>query len=286
MHPVIKAINFIEQKINEPITTHDVAKAAGYSVYHFSRTFLIVVGQTIKEYIRKRRLTIAAGKLLSAAEVRIIDLAFDCQFESQEAFTRAFKKMFQATPGEYRKFTDPMQFLFQERFSIDNLNHLKWGVTMEPVIKQKDEFLVVGMEEEYTHKTSCNIPQLWDQFVPLIDKIPNRKGQHYFGVCEGNPKDINDENFMYMACVEVDNLDEVPQGLIEKVIPKSEYAVFTHKGSLDKLGETTNYIWGSWLPKCGYKYGAIDFELYDERFNPETMDGELDIWVPILKREN
>lgn len=283
MHPVIKAIEFIETNINEPISTADVSDAAGYSLYHFSRVFLIVVGQTIKEYIRKRRMTVAAKRLLTDKNVRIIDLAFDCQFESQEAFTRAFKKMFQANPGEFRKLTDPMRFLFQDRFLADNLKHLKWGVTMEPVIKEKESFMVVGMQEDFTHKTSCNIPKLWDRFAPSMESVPNRKGTHFLGVCEGNPDNINDENFLYMAAVEVDSLDDLPEGMEGKQIPKSSYAVFTHKGSLAKLGETSNYIWGSWLPKSGYKYGAIDFELYDDRFNPATMDGELDIYVPIIR---
>ena len=233
MHPVLKAIDFIEQNINYPIAVTDVADSAGYSLYHFSRTFLIVVGQTIKEYIRKRRLTEAAKRLLTNNS-RLIDLAFDCQFESQEAFTRAFKKIFLTTPGEYRKLTQPMIFLFQDKFTLENLKHLKWGISMEPIIKEKDSFMVVGMKDNFTHETSGNIPQLWDKFVPHIETIPNKTGNHYFGVCEGDPNNINAENFTYMACVEVNNLNTIPDGMEGQIIEKQTYAVFTHKGSLDK----------------------------------------------------
>jgi len=176
-----------------------------------------------------------------------------------------------------------MIFLFQDKFTLENLKHLKWGISMEPIIKEKDSFMVVGMKDNFTHETSGNIPQLWDKFVPHIETIPNKTGNHYFGVCEGDPNNINAENFTYMACVEVNNLNTIPDGMEGQIIEKQTYAVFTHKGSLDKLGETCNYIWGVWLPKSGHKYGAIDFELYDERFDPDKRTGEMDIYVPILE---
>lgn len=63
---------------------------------------------------------------------------------------------------------------------------------------------------------------------------------------------------------------------------KTKICGFSHKGPISKLGETVNYIWGIWIPQSGCKLvDAPDFELYDDRFNPETMSGEFEIYVPV-----
>ncbi len=96
----------MEQHLYDRITVHQIAAASHYSTYHYSRIFRALVGDTPKEYLRKRRLTEAAKRLLTD-DVSIIELAMACQFNSQEAFTRAFKGLFNMTPGQYRKIKEP-----------------------------------------------------------------------------------------------------------------------------------------------------------------------------------
>ena len=79
----------------------DYAKKIGYSKYHLTRNFKKETGLTIGEYIRKRRLAIAALMLLHS-DVTLLDISFECQFQSQEAFTRAFKELYNMPPGKYR----------------------------------------------------------------------------------------------------------------------------------------------------------------------------------------
>jgi AraC family transcriptional regulator len=70
--------------------------------------------------------------------------------------------------------------------------------------------------------------------------------------------------------------------MIKKVVPAGRYAVFTHKGKLDKLEHTMSYIYGSWLPKSGEELReAADLEIYDERFKFGSDDSELDIYIPV-----
>ncbi len=106
-----------------------------------------------------------------------------------------------------------------------------------------------------------------------------------YGLCEAisNPalKKHPDEYF-YMACAEVTEFSEIPAGMIQKVIPAGKYAIFTHKGKLDKLEHTMNYIFGSWLPKSGEELrDAPDLEVYDQRFIYGSTESELDIYIPI-----
>ncbi|GAK03520.1 right origin-binding protein [Geomicrobium sp. JCM 19037] len=96
-----QSVAYIEENLLQPITLETVAIEMGYSKYHFHRTFVREVGMSATEYIKHRRLVLAAHQLLYTEE-RIIDIALNSYFESQEAFTRAFKKYYSLPPGKYR----------------------------------------------------------------------------------------------------------------------------------------------------------------------------------------
>ena len=91
-----------------------------------------------------------------------------------------------------------------------------------------------------------------------------------------------------MACVEVKEKESTPEGMTAIEVPAKEYAVFTHKGAVNEIGKTYDYIYGTWLPESGYEAdGSHDFEYYDERFNNENpMDpqSEVDLYIPVKKK--
>jgi AraC-like DNA-binding protein len=97
-----KSIEFIEDNLMERISLEDLAKRTFLSKYHYHRVFHELVGETVMEYVRKRRLTEAAKELVET-NAKIVDVALKYQFSSQEAFSRAFKRMFKVSPGEFRK---------------------------------------------------------------------------------------------------------------------------------------------------------------------------------------
>lgn len=103
-----KTINWIEAHLHEEISSDDIVEVTGFSKYHFHRIFQESIGMSVSEYIRMRRLANAASTLLYTDE-RIIDIAFYYQFESQESFTRAFKKLYHLPPGQYRKVIGTMR---------------------------------------------------------------------------------------------------------------------------------------------------------------------------------
>lgn len=99
-----KSIDYIERHMTKRITVEELSKQAVFSSAHFYRIFNTMVGFTVADYTRRRRLTRAALDLVHT-DKRIIDIALEYRFQSQEAFTRAFKKMFAMAPGEYRKYS-------------------------------------------------------------------------------------------------------------------------------------------------------------------------------------
>jgi AraC family transcriptional regulator len=290
------AIDYIEDRLREPISVSEVARAAGFSPWHFQRVFSSMVGQTLKEYIRKRRLTSALVDL-GSTDKRIIDIALDYQFESQESFSRSFKVMFHRTPGECRK--EGIRSIVpvsKPRITYEYLDHLYGGITMQPRIVALNEKKVVGFGARFISVLSPDknndaiIPPLWDEFHQRKDEIPNRIADTEIGYCEAVPVDQRkhtDECF-YLACTEVNSVSSIPDGMTLRIIPPGRYAVFTHRGNLgegstvDQLGHTYSYIYGSWLPKSGEELReAPDFEYYDHRFKNNSDDSEMDIYIPI-----
>ncbi len=280
MNKFFKSIDFIENNLNERISIHEIAGASFQSTYHFSRIFKALVGDSPKEYLRKRRLSLAANNLLNNDDP-VIKIALDCQFESQEAFTRAFKKHFKVTPAKYRKNKATKKILYRDKFTPESLLYFKHNFTMEPKIITQAETKVIGFLSHYKDG-DFDILEIWKPFTAYCNNNPinNIASPIGIGLYEESTSKSND--FSYVCSVPVHNFDDVPSGMITRVIPSQLYAKFTHKGPLTNLEETLRYIWGSWLPKSSYSYEeASDFELYPANFNSNDPEAVTYIHIPI-----
>lgn len=148
---------------------------------------------------------------------------------------------------------------------------------------KKDAFTVVGMEVLNT-TDSAVMMELWTRFIPAVSQVPNLVGEQYYGLnyyteelnAEGEP------GFGYMAAAEVRELREVPEGFVSRVIPASAYAVFTHRGSAEGLSKVFEYIYGTWVRETNLKPKMQpSFEVYGSRYNPESPDSIVEVWVPV-----
>jgi len=282
MERIFEGIDYIERNMYEPIDIHDIARASHYSTYHFCRVFRALVGDSPKEYLRKRRLTVAAERL-EKGESSILDIALDCQFESHAAFTRSFKQLFKMTPDQYRDKADPLRLIYKDQFSPHMLHHLKNRLSMEPEIVTRSEVKVVGIARQYLEE-DLEIETLWSAFRPSLSQITNRVGTNAFGIYEEYCEIEGSVGFSYICSVEVTDFDDVPDGMITRVIPENLYAAFQHKGPMSFLPETLKYIWGSWLPKSDYEYvEKPDFELYTPGAEPED-ERTLCLYVPVARK--
>lgn len=283
MQRFFKSIDFIEQHLYEKVSVHQVAAASHYSTYHFSRIFKALVGDTPKEYLRKRRLTVAAKRLLSE-DLGILALALDCQFDSQEAFTRAFKDLFNITPAQYRKINDPFRLLYKDQFSPNMLHFLQNELSMEPQIITRPAVKLIGITKQYDN-ADLSLSRLWSAFKPYKAQIKNRISDESFGIYEFYEEDEDKVNFSYVCCAAVANFDHIPPGMIARVLPEQLYAKFIHRGSINNLDKSLKYIWGSWLPKSHYEYvEKPDFELYPAGYNVMDAQSEMALHIPIREK--
>lgn len=283
-----RAVDYIEENLNGDLDVDSIAKVAGFSKWHFQTVFSAAVGDSLKEYIRSRRLTNAMLEL--ATDKRILDIALDAGFESQEAFTRAYKSMYEMTPGESRKLGIHQSYKKKLKITQEYLDHLYGGINMEPVFKSLPEIKVIGFSGKFISVRSPEknnmvvIPKLWQSYMPRRHEIKNSTSPRDLGICFpiNESERSHPEECGYIAGAEVTTLDEIPEGMTGFTIPASEYAVFTHKGVLDTIEHTMNYIFGSWLPKSGKKLKvAPDIEMYGQKFKLNHPDSELDIYIPI-----
>lgn len=157
---------------------------------------------------------------------------------------------------------------------------------MEHKIIEKDEFLVVGlpikislMDKGYQNK----IKETWKSFMLRASEIKNRKDERFYGTCnisEGIPGD--ECSFEHTAGVEVSSVDDIPEGMKATKVPAAKYFMVTHKGKLDKIGETY-YAIEQKLKKLKLEEdrSKMFFELYDDRFKEDSDESELDIYSAI-----
>ena len=151
---------------------------------------------------------------------------------------------------------------------------------MEPKFVKLPAFTVIGLRY-YGKNENQEIKELWDTANRHLNEIHNVSKDAAYGLCIG-PVDPVVGEFEYIAGLEVSKVENVPEGMVVREVPAQKYAIFTHVGSLDKLRDTYNFIYQTWLPQSGYELtGGPDFELYDEDFKDFAPDSRFYIYVPI-----
>ncbi len=272
-----KAVDYIENHLDENLQLEEIAKAAGYSVPHFYRVFGAVVGCSVKEYVRRRRLSNAMYEVITTKR-RITDIAFEHGFESHEVFTRTFKLAFGAPPRSFRK-KQRETYLFERINLLSKLNESRI-IILEPKIICKEEKLLVGIAREMNQSDNLKnalIENVKCEFKTKAKTIDNRiNSELYYAAYDYVPEDIskadNEINYIYYYCTEVADYEKIPTDMVKKTLPQAKYAIFhydTANNTLngEKLSQSVyDYIDGIWLPDSGFELAdTSDFEVMDEQ---------------------
>ncbi|GAA0893717.1 AraC family transcriptional regulator [Fulvivirga kasyanovii] len=285
---VKQAVRFIEDNLKHELSVDLIAEQACFSKYYFIRVFMAVTGDTVGEYVRKRRITRSAEDLIST-DKSILAIAMDYQFESQEAFTRSFKSVYRITPAKYRKRGFHQLAYRKNELSDSKIEHLNKYITREPQIVETTPKKLVGV---FTSTSSSqahnNIRKLWLSFIPRIREIRHVKDIGMYGVhpydSESKVEDFSEQfTFQKWAAVEVNHYEDIPAGLACYDLPAGKYARFTHKGGIRDFHISMDYVYGTWLAASDFELDLRDdFEHYGERFyGPENPASEIDMFIPI-----
>lgn len=288
---VEKILYFIDEHLSENVTFEYLADVFGYSPFHFHRIFSSVTGQTITDYTKKRRLTIAHQKLCETNE-KVADICYKIGFNSVQTFNRTFKETFGMQPSQVRKEKPKITYREVDTIIIGYKKRvvLEGKFAIEPLFVEKEEFVIAGYRK-HTKDGLNVIGESWYELKHNMDKLKTLNNVTYG--FEDYTEDFSSEplQFYYMAGVEVDKDEELLKGMYMRVVPKACYAVFTVNGNNanGEIGKAFRYIYDIWLPNSEYCIDEkllADFEYYDERWDCQSKAAQLDIYIPVRKLDN
>ncbi|MFD0619146.1 GyrI-like domain-containing protein [Paenibacillus sp. GCM10027629] len=280
------ALEYIEQNLENGIDEHEVAKRAYCSVYHFKRMFSYLAGIPLQEYIRRRRLTLAAFDLQNS-RLRVIDIAVKYGYCSPDAFTRAFQSLHGTTPTEARtnnrslKAYPPMTF----RLSIGGSEPMKYR------IENKDSFQLVGITNRVTAVDVGEHPgveQVWKTIdLETYTTLKSLNNQEPYGILHvsfaGGVREKRDYDY-YLA---VATTTPCPESFSQLIVPAKTWVVFEMKVPWEK--EKWHRIYGEWFPSSGYEQvegpmiqvgPEIQIGIEKQVFTEEV---EVELWIPVTK---
>lgn len=286
LHQVQQGIDYVEEHLDEDIALHDVSRVAGVSHWHFLRMFKALTDETLRAYVRARRMVYARRSLLETRE-SVLTIAVAAGFESQEAFARAFKRTFGVTPTAFRRFGDDHLFLEKPRIDEDYLRHLHTGMSTEPRLEDAPPRTMVGLATSFDdpgaerNTIAARLSPLWTSFMSRFAQVEKKHSHTAYGVI--GQEAPGSARIRYIAAAHViDGPCTVPPGMIDLKIPAATYATFEHRGTTDQLDRTVNYIYSAWLMQSGMRhtYGP-DLETYGERYRPTSSDSVVLYSIPV-----
>ena len=282
---IASVIDYIESHLSEDFDLDTLAEVTGYSKYHLHRMFTGLIGFSIHSYIVRRKLTEAAKRMLFS-EDSILEIALDSGYESQQAFSQAFKDLYKDPPDKFRRKHEfcPIQM----KYVVDgNLSSLRSDRIMEINTVESGDICLVGYMAN-THNGFLVIPSLWRKLHKLKMNIPNRiHSEFLIGLNDysGSPS-FSDKQpaFDYYAAVEVSKIDQIPDKMKSIILLAGKYVVFTfHAKSQDSLQPVADYIYKMWFLQSSCQLNdkaRYDFARYFEEVDAEGKS-RIEFWVPI-----
>lgn len=274
-----QAIYYMEENMCETIDFNEVAKIAGCSTYHFQRMFAYMANMPISEYIRRRKMSLAAVDLQKGNN-KVIDIALKYGYDSPTAFNRAFKSIHAISPSKAR----------QEGANIKAFPPISFKITIKGVgemnykIEKKEAFRVIGISmplEKEIEKNFATVPGMWqkaatDGTIPKLASMMEGTPMGLLGVSACN----DDENWKYY--ISVASNQPVEEELEECMIPAATWAIFEGEGNNSSIQELEKRIITEWLPTSGYEYAnAPDIEVY---LNADPQNAKYEVWIPVVKK--
>ena len=267
------SIDYIEQNLTEELDIGKIAKKAALSSFYYQRIFGAMCGMTVGEYIRERRMTLAAQEL-AGSDCKVIDIALKYGYDSPDSFTKAFQRFHGITPAQAREKGVNLRSLAPLHIKIT----LEGGTMLDYKIVEKAAFTVVGIKKSFNSETSYKeIPKFWGEWASDMKGL---KGM--FGVCS----DMDGTNFDYWIADLYMPWEEYPQECSTYQIPGGLWALFKCVGPLPGSMQSVNTkIWSEWLPSLKeYELAgnySLEFYLPPAKNPADTVSY---IAIPIKKR--
>ncbi len=287
-----QAICYMEEHICENISYVEVAESVHMSNYNFHRTFSFIVGMTANEYIRKRRLTLAAIEL-QTTEISVIDVAYKYGYQSPESFSKAFLRFHGSTPKQAKKKGAKLHLFNPLVIKIT----LKGGSIMDYRVEHGERQRFIALVKAFPNEiinddNDHSIPDFWaecyekDLIEPM--KLLRAEGRRdLYGLC--SPTKDGETHFNYGIGIVIDENTDITK--LEDFIRNGysvwetepvDYVVFKCFGSDgDCISETWSKFFKEFVPQTGYtQTDDTDYEIYFENSEDNLF---CELWIPVRK---
>jgi len=272
-----QAIGFIEDHLRDDITVGDMARAVSLSVYYFCRSFNQAAHHTPYDYLMRRRLAEAARDLMQT-DRKIIEIAFDYQFNNPETFARAFKRVFGMQPNQWRKQGCLDRRLIMPRLTLAHLQHMSQGPYLRPVLIERPELHLAGLMTLVQEDLTV-IDTLWGWFNHSIGSRGNPADVDLYGVLQyPGPETSGCFHLLGVPLTEALTPDPL---WIGKTLPMQSCARFIHKGLRRDLPLTLDYIYHIWLPQANLTLVSPIILLHYRQGFEDSPDAETEVLVEV-----
>ena len=274
-----QSMNYIEEHLTDEIDYEQLGRIACCSAYHYQRMFTYMAGISLAEYIRRRKMSLAAVDL-QGGNSRIIDIAEKYGYHSPTAFNRAFQSFHGVAPSSVKNEGVSVKSFSPIVFRIA----VKGATEMNYRIETKDAFRIIGVSVPLYKDIEKNftvIPPKWQEISM------NGTLQRLIGMMDTPPMGVlgvstcNDtESWRYYIAV---STSQAKDDLEEYIVPAATWAIFSGTGTNQSIQELEQRIITEWLPTSGYEYAnAPDIEVY---LNPDPQNAQYEVWIPVSKKK-
>lgn len=288
-----KAIDLMEGHLLEKCDIGRIAGEIGISDIYLQKGFKFISGYTMAEYMRNRRLYLAALDVI-AGKGKVIDLAYRYGYETPESFTRAFARFHGVTPMQLKKDASRMHVFLPLKIKIS----IQGGYDMDYIMERESGFRVIGFERRFSMEDSYRqIPKYWDEFCArylgrlMQGAEPENEVEEaicnyhvgMYGVCLDD-LEVEGE-FRYLIAGKYTG-GNVPEGMTVYEFPDMQWAKFLCKGPMPEALQSVNTkIFREWLPgNPDYEVAmGANIEWYGEG-DTNSVDYESAIWLPVKKK--
>lgn len=283
------AIEYIEKNLDSALSIDDISKAACSSRYHFQRIFHALTGFTVTQYIKNRRLTLAAEEL-AATDQRVIDIALKYGYESPEAFTKAFKRLHGISPSALKKVNGKIKAFPKISFQVS----IKGEFEITYRIVEKESFKAFGAGF-ITTKVDDTAYREIPEFINKIfqdgthDKINQVLGKPKGSLLDGFHYDFKEDGTRkYIMGYEITE-EEIPDEFTMLEVPKFTWAVFEGYGNVPDnliIQGVWRRIYFEWFPSSGFE--QVEGPCIEKNFwNDEKHNGyKCEVWIPVKRKTN
>ncbi|MCI9597980.1 MAG: AraC family transcriptional regulator [Firmicutes bacterium] len=272
------AVHYIEEHLTDEIDYHQLGLIACCSGFHFQRMFTYMAGIPLSQYIRRRKMSLAAVDLQDG-DMKIIEVAEKYGYRSPTAFNRAFQSVHGIAPSTVKKDGASVKSYPSLTFKIT----VKGTEEMNYRIETKEAFRIVGVSAPLHQEIEKNfsvVPGMWQEAAAngTIEKLAGMMDAQPMGLL-GVSACGDDENWKYFIAV---SSTKAAGEYEEYIVPASTWAVFPGSGTNQAIQQLEQRIVTEWLPTSGYEYAnAPDIEVY---LNPDPQNAQFEVWIPVTKK--